>query len=105
MLALLASAAPTAAAEVAKYGWFGSGSPGLLGRGMRVGLVVARPFLRSPEKGARTSIYLASSPQVEGATGKYFQDCAEAESSAASHDEAAAQRLWEVSAQLTGLNV
>ena len=57
----------------------------------------------SPEKGAETSIYLASSPEVEGVTGKYFSNCKEVRSSKESYDDAAAQRLWEVSAELTRL--
>jgi NAD(P)-dependent dehydrogenase (short-subunit alcohol dehydrogenase family) len=55
----------------------------------------------SPEQGARTPIYLASSPEVEGVTGKYFQNEKIAESSPASHDEEAARRLWEISESLT----
>ena len=60
-------------------------------------------FMKSPDDGARTQVYLASSPAVEGVTGKYFIDSKEARSSDASHDPAAARRLWEVSAQMTGL--
>ncbi len=63
---------------------------------------IAQPFMLSPEKGARTSIYLASSPEVEGATGKYFIRCREARSSRASRDKNLAGRLWEVSESLTG---
>jgi len=58
----------------------------------------------SPERGARTSIYLASSPEVEGVTGKYFARRRQQRSSEASSNEEAAQRLWEMSAELTGLN-
>jgi NAD(P)-dependent dehydrogenase (short-subunit alcohol dehydrogenase family) len=58
-----------------------------------------------PERGARTSIYLASSPEVEGITGKYFARCRQQKSSAASHNQEAARRLWEVSEELTPLNV
>jgi len=57
------------------------------------------------EKGAQTSIYLASSPEVEGVSGKYFVDSREAPSSDASRDEASMIRLWEVSARMTGLPV
>lgn len=57
----------------------------------------------SPEKGAQTSIYLASSPEVEGVTGKYFSDKKETRSSAISYDEAIAAQLWDVSEKLTGL--
>ncbi len=62
-----------------------------------------RPFLRTAETGARTSIYLASSPAVAGITGRYFVDCREARSSAASMDRDTGRRLWDLSAQLTGL--
>lgn len=56
----------------------------------------------SPERGARTSIYLASSSDVEGVSGKYFARRKQEKSSAASHSEEAARRLWEVSEELTG---
>ncbi|HSE38458.1 MAG TPA: SDR family oxidoreductase [Blastocatellia bacterium] len=55
----------------------------------------------SPERGARTSIFLATSPQVEGVTGKYFVRSRQQESSEASRNEEAARILWEVSAELT----
>jgi NAD(P)-dependent dehydrogenase (short-subunit alcohol dehydrogenase family) len=58
-------------------------------------------FAKSPREGAQTSIYLASSPEVAGVSGKYFVDCEPTRSAPASYDEAAAQRLWEVSATLT----
>lgn len=58
----------------------------------------------SPERGARTSIYLASPPDVEGVSGKYFDRRKQEKSSAASHSEEAARRLWEVSEKLAGLN-
>jgi len=58
------------------------------------------PFAISPEKGARTSIYLASSPEVDGVTGGYFYKCAPASISSAAQDDAAARRLWDVSEQL-----
>jgi len=56
-----------------------------------------------PERGARTSIYLASSPEVEGVNGKYFARRKQESSSQASYDEKAARRLWEVSEELTML--
>ena len=62
---------------------------------------LATVFFRSPKKGAETTVYLASSSDVEGVTGKYFADCKEARSNEASYDEAAALRLWEMSEQLT----
>jgi len=64
---------------------------------------LAGTFMKSPATGARTQVFLASAPEVEGVTGKYFIDSREARSSAESHDAAIARRLWEVSAQLTGL--
>ncbi len=57
----------------------------------------------TPERGARTSIYLASSPEVEGVSGRYFQDCRELRSSQASYDEATARSLWRISEDLTGV--
>ena len=60
-------------------------------------------FMPSPEKGARTSIYLASSPLVEGVTGRYFVAKKPKTSSRRSYDEATARRLWEISEGLTGL--
>lgn len=59
-------------------------------------------FAQSPARGAQTSILLASSPEVEGVTGKYFAHCKETVSSPASHDMTAAERLWQVSLELTG---
>ncbi len=59
--------------------------------------------LITPEQGARTSIHLASSPEIEGATGRYFYECRPVHSSEASYDEASAARLWRISEDLTGL--
>jgi len=58
----------------------------------------------SPEEGALTSIYLASSPEVEGVSGKYFYKGQEAPSNPASDDLEIARRLWEISAEMTGLS-
>jgi NAD(P)-dependent dehydrogenase (short-subunit alcohol dehydrogenase family) len=58
----------------------------------------------TPEQGARTAVYLASSPEVEGVSGKYFINCAPARSSRASHDKEAAARLWQASAEMVGLS-
>ncbi|MBK8176924.1 MAG: SDR family oxidoreductase [Rhodospirillales bacterium] len=55
----------------------------------------------SPEKGAETSIYLASAADVAEISGRYFVGCRPAQSSAASYDREAAQRLWDISANLT----
>ena len=61
------------------------------------------PFFRTPEGGAATAIHLASSPEVEGASGGYYVDGKSARSSKTSYDEALARRLWDASAALTGL--
>ena len=63
----------------------------------------AKLFLKSPRRGAETSIYLATSPEVEGVTGKYFDDRRAVRSSTESYDEAIAEKLWQVSKQLTNL--
>lgn len=62
-------------------------------------------FTLTPAQGAKTSIYLASSPEVEGVTGKYFDNCKPVSSSKASYDGAAQRRLWDVSAALCGVSV
>lgn len=62
-------------------------------------------FSLSPEDGAQTSVYLASSPEVEGVTGQYFVKSQAVPSSDASYAEAAQKRLWDVSAELVGLPV
>jgi NAD(P)-dependent dehydrogenase (short-subunit alcohol dehydrogenase family) len=61
-------------------------------------------FRKSPEQGARTSLHLATSPEVEGVTGRYFADRREKRPAPYATDEAAARRLWEVSERLTGLS-
>jgi NAD(P)-dependent dehydrogenase (short-subunit alcohol dehydrogenase family) len=62
-----------------------------------------RPFMKTPAQGAATSIYLASSPEVNGVTGQYFAERRPKPSNKASYDLAAASRLWLVSADLVGL--
>jgi retinol dehydrogenase 14 len=62
-----------------------------------------RPFMKTPAQGAATSIYLASSPEVDGVTGKYFAERRPKKPNEASHDLAAATRLWQISADLVGL--
>ena len=67
-------------------------------------VAVMRPFMRKPAKGAETPVYLASSPDVEGVTGKYFANQKPKESSKSSYDRATTARLWDVSAGLVGLD-
>jgi retinol dehydrogenase-12 len=63
-----------------------------------------KPFMRSPEQGADTLVYLASSPEAGEMNGKYLKDRKEV-SPAEPRDEAAQKRLWEVSEELTNLRV
>jgi len=70
---------------------------------MRLGMTIARPFFLSPERGADTIVYLASSPDVAGETGGYYVKRQRREPSAAARDDAAARRLWEISEKMTGL--
>jgi retinol dehydrogenase-14 len=62
-----------------------------------------RPFLKSPAEGAATSIHLASAPDLEQVTGRYFANSKPRTSSKRSYDKAAAARLWQLSADLVGL--
>jgi NAD(P)-dependent dehydrogenase (short-subunit alcohol dehydrogenase family) len=64
------------------------------------GIKVIKPFILTPEKGARTSVYLASSPEVADVSGKYFVKCRARQPSAAARDDDAALLLWSVSEQL-----
>jgi len=73
------------------------------GRWMRLMLPVVRPFMKSPDRGADTSVLLASSPELEHVSGRYFANGRVKDSSRASHDTAMAARLWSVSAELVGL--
>jgi retinol dehydrogenase 14 len=79
---------------------FGAEDPGFI---QRLFVPFARPFMKSPMQGARTSITVASSPDLEQMTGLYFASNAPKRSSKRSYDEADAARLWQVSADLVGL--
>ena len=70
---------------------------------LKLGITIARPFMASPERGADTIVYLASSPDVAGQTGGYYVKRQRREPSAAARDDAAARELWEISEKLTGL--
>jgi NAD(P)-dependent dehydrogenase (short-subunit alcohol dehydrogenase family) len=78
---------------------FGDGSGGLLSLVARV----AKTFAISPEKGAETIVYLAASPDAASHSGEYFYKCRPATPTAAARDDAAAQRLWAVSAKIAGI--
>jgi NAD(P)-dependent dehydrogenase (short-subunit alcohol dehydrogenase family) len=62
-----------------------------------------RPFMKTPAKGAATSIHVASAPGLEQVTGRFFAGGKQRRSSERSYDEAAAARLWQVSADLVSL--
>ncbi|HJQ94962.1 MAG TPA: SDR family oxidoreductase [Acidimicrobiia bacterium] len=66
-------------------------------------VLVVRPFMKSPKRGADTAVYLASSPEVEGVTGRYFVNHKSKESEESSYDTATTARLWRISADLVGI--
>ena len=78
---------------------FGDRSGGLLAYGVRI----AKTFAISPEKGADTLDYLASSLEVAGVSGRYFYKCRPAMPSTEANDDTAAERLWSESARLAGI--
>lgn len=61
--------------------------------------LTAKLFGVSPEEGARTSVYLAASPDVNGVTGKYFDSCKERKVAATAADKSLGKDLWRVSEQ------
>lgn len=69
----------------------------------RLPTILTRPFMISAKKGAETSIYLASSPEVEGETGKYYEKMKSKRSSEESYDLEKARELWELTLRLVGL--
>jgi NAD(P)-dependent dehydrogenase (short-subunit alcohol dehydrogenase family) len=73
-------------------GWFG------------FGVKLVTPFLKTPVTGARTNVFLSSSAEVEGVTGRYYDDAArERRTSRASYDEDAQKKLWRVTEEILGL--
>jgi NAD(P)-dependent dehydrogenase (short-subunit alcohol dehydrogenase family) len=81
----------------------GYGSDGDTRGFLAFGIKLASPFFLSPAKGARTSVYLASSPDVEGVSGQYFVNCKPKQPSRWAQDPEAAGRLWRVSEELVRL--
>ncbi|WP_091718894.1 SDR family oxidoreductase [Methylobacterium phyllostachyos] len=61
-----------------------------------------RPFLTTPEKGAQTSLHVASAPELDGVTGRYFSHSRPKTSSAESRDEAVQERVWALSLKQVG---
>lgn len=82
--------------------------PGLINTGfgknngllMKFAMGLLFPFQRKAAEGARTSLYLACSPEVEGVTGKYFDDSKAIPSSPASYNRDTAERLWQTSLEM-----
>lgn len=81
-----------------RTGWGRGQGSGLL----RVGVALGSPFMISAKRGARTSVYAASSPELDGVTGKYLKRERVAQATADAHDAVAARRLWELSERLVG---
>jgi NAD(P)-dependent dehydrogenase (short-subunit alcohol dehydrogenase family) len=79
---------------------FGDGSGALLSRVVGV----AKMFAITPEKGAETIVYLASSPEVAAISGEYFYKCRPAIPTAGGRDDEAAKRLWTESARFAGMD-
>ena len=79
---------------------FGAEDPG---RVQRFFTPFMRPFMKAPAQGAATSVHLASAPDLEQVTGRYFASSKPRKSAKRSYDEVTAARLWQVSADLAGL--
>ncbi|HJM76453.1 MAG TPA: SDR family oxidoreductase [Dehalococcoidia bacterium] len=79
---------------------FGLANTGPMGRALWLANRLTRLLALSSAKGARTSIHLATSPEVDGVSGRYFAKSKAIASSEASYDEESARRLWEASEQL-----
>jgi hypothetical protein len=65
---------------------------------------ILRPIMKSPEVGARTPIYLATSPEIARITGGYFVNCKQKRTAAITYDRAMAEKHWEISESPTSLN-
>lgn len=80
---------------------FGNRSGGILSMGIRA----AKTFALTPEKGAETMVYLASSPDVANVSGGYFVKCKPTAPTRQAQDDADARRLWDMSAKLSGVGI
>jgi NAD(P)-dependent dehydrogenase (short-subunit alcohol dehydrogenase family) len=79
---------------------FGAEDPASIQRWL---VPLMRPFMKAPSQGAATSIHLASAPNLDQVTGRFFANSKPKKSSKRSYDEVAAARLWRMSADLVGL--
>jgi NAD(P)-dependent dehydrogenase (short-subunit alcohol dehydrogenase family) len=78
---------------------FGDEAGGLYALGVRL----AKLFAKSPEEGAKTMIYLASSPEVASASGQFFHECRPGKLTPEAQDDVVAQRLWRESERIAAL--
>ena len=76
---------------------FGRNHPGFFGRLVAIGA----PFLSSPERGARTTLHVATAPGLRGVSGRYFSSCREKTPSRAARNDDTARRLWQISETMT----
>ena len=85
--------------------------PGVVGTGFgqnngifsKILFNLSKPFMRSSEKGAETSIYLCSSPDVSDVSGQYFYNCKIAKTTSWANNQEDADRLWDLCKELTGI--
>jgi NAD(P)-dependent dehydrogenase (short-subunit alcohol dehydrogenase family) len=84
-------------------GFVGTGFAANNGGLLRLGMKLVRPFIRSPERGADTAVWLCEAAGIEKHSGGYFVDRRRVDPVARARDTDAQERLWEVSARMTGL--
>jgi NAD(P)-dependent dehydrogenase (short-subunit alcohol dehydrogenase family) len=70
-----------------------------------LGWKILKPFMATAEHGASTSVYLASSPEVEGVSGYYFEECKPKQSSADTYNLSLAAQVWDRSMEMCGMKV
>jgi len=78
----------------------GKNNAGILGKLLPL---LLKPFFRSPQKGAETAVYLCADDEVAAVSGKYFIDCKQTRPKPWAEDDTAAEKLWEISEQLTDI--
>ena len=79
----------------------GSNNKGILSKALPA---LLKPFFRSPEQGAETSIYLCTSEEVAGVSGEYFIDCKQAKAKPWGRDDEQARRLWQYTEETLGFS-
>jgi len=86
-------------------GFVGTGFAANNGGWLRLGMKLVRPFIRSPERGADTAVWLSEAPGIEVHNGGYFVDRRRVDPVPRARDVDAQERLWSVSAEMTGVTV